>query len=103
MPDSNRSPVRPPQPDTAPSGEDDCHTDCWSLCEKSLGGKGTDFARYCALVVGCMSVPTFSMTPIWPALKIGTSGPSSGASAYCRPPAKATDGVSAVAVSASLA
>ena len=54
--------MRPPQPDVAPSSADDCHTDCWSLCENSLGGKGTERARYCALVVGCTSVPTLSIT-----------------------------------------
>ena len=81
LPASNRSPMRPPQPDAAPSGADDCQTDCWSLCENSLGGSGTDFAVYCALVVGCTSVPTLSGTPIVPALKSGSSGASSGASA----------------------
>ena len=91
--------MRPPQPEVAPSGDDDCQTDCWSLCENSLGGSGTDFAVYCALVVGCTSVPTLSITPILPALKIGSSGASSGAIAYCRPPASATFGFSTVAAS----
>jgi hypothetical protein len=36
------------------------------------------------LVVGPTSVPTFSSTPIFPALKMGSSGASSGASAYWR-------------------
>ncbi len=91
--------MRPPQPDVAPSGEDDCHTDCWSLCENRRGGSGTLPAVYCALVVGCTSVPTLSMTPILPALKIGSSGASSGAMAYCAPPASATFGSSTVAAS----
>ena len=82
LPDSNRSPRRPPQPEVAPSGDDDCQTDCWSLCEKSLGGSGTDFAVYCAFVVGCTSVPTLSITPSLPASNSGSSGASSGASAY---------------------
>ena len=38
--DSARSPMLPPQPTVEPSGDDDCHTDCWSLCENSLGGTG---------------------------------------------------------------
>ncbi len=33
------SPSRPPQPTVEPSVPFDCHTDCWSLCENSLGGK----------------------------------------------------------------
>ncbi len=74
--------MRPPQPDVAPSGDDDCHTDCWSLCENSLGGKGTDFAVYCAFVVGCTSVPTFNTAASCPACQSGSSGDSSGASAY---------------------
>ena len=28
------------QPEAAPSGACDCQTDCWSLCENSLGGSG---------------------------------------------------------------
>ena len=31
--DCSRSPMRPPQPDAAPSGASDCQNDCWSLCE----------------------------------------------------------------------
>jgi hypothetical protein len=38
--ESARSPMLPPQPTVEPSGEDDCQTDCWSLCENSLGGSG---------------------------------------------------------------
>ncbi len=38
--DSARSPRFPPQPTVEPSAPCDCHTDCWSLCEKSLGGSG---------------------------------------------------------------
>src|SRR5262249_30523438 len=38
--DSARSPILPPQPTVEPSGDDDCQIDCWSLCEKSLGGCG---------------------------------------------------------------
>src|SRR4051812_47329168 len=56
-PGANRAPMRPPQPVRAPSGSDDCQYDCWSLCEKSLGGRRTERAEYCALVVGCTSVP----------------------------------------------
>ena len=76
-----RSPMRPPQPDVAPSGADDCHTDCWSLCENSLGGSGTARARYCALVVGCTSVPTFSNTDNCRLPNKGNSGAISGARA----------------------
>jgi hypothetical protein len=37
--------MRPPQPETAPSAAEACHTDCWSLWENSLGGRGTERAR----------------------------------------------------------
>ena len=103
LPATKRSPMRPPQPDVAPSGDDDCQTDCWSLCEKSLGGSGTDFAVYCAFVVGCTSVPTLSMTPRCPASNSGSSGASSGASAYWRASGSGVAGASAVAASASRA
>ncbi len=39
-----------------------CHWSCWSLCEKSCGGSGTDFAWYCALLVGAISGPTLAIT-----------------------------------------
>jgi hypothetical protein len=55
--DRNRSPMRPPQPEVAPSGNEDCQTDCWSLCENSLGGNGTLRALYCASVVGWIRCP----------------------------------------------
>ena len=64
---ANRSPMRPPQPEVAPSTADDCHTDCWSLGENSLGGSGADLLVYRGFVVGCTSVPTLSITPIQPA------------------------------------
>ena len=54
------SPSRPPQPTVEPSVPFDCHTDCWSLCENSLGGSGfaTRFVLwYCASVVGWISGP----------------------------------------------
>src|SRR5687768_13856655 len=38
--ESAMSPSRPPQPTVDPSVPFDCHTDCWSLCENSLGGSG---------------------------------------------------------------
>src|SRR3954471_24539871 len=88
--------MRPPQPELAPSGDDACQYDCWSLCENSLGGSGTDPARYCALVVGATSVPTFSSTAILPASNSGSSGASAGASAYCTPPGRAVAGLSSV-------
>ncbi|HQW67952.1 MAG TPA: aminotransferase class IV, partial [Gemmatimonadales bacterium] len=50
LPEANRSPMRPPQPLTAPSAADACQMDCWSLCENSLGGSGTERAWYCARV-----------------------------------------------------
>src|ERR1044071_3194904 len=37
---SAMSPSLPPQPTVEPSVPFDCHTDCWSLCENSLGGSG---------------------------------------------------------------
>jgi hypothetical protein len=29
-----------------------CHSTCWSLCEKSCGGRGTEPFKYCAFVIG---------------------------------------------------
>src|SRR5450830_737854 len=78
LPLSNRSPMRPPQPDKAPSGIDDCHTDCWSLWENSLGGSLTDLLVYWVLVVGCTRVPTLSSTPSWPPSNKGSSGATAG-------------------------
>ena len=101
LPDWNRSPSRPPQPEVAPSGLLACQKLCWSLWLNNLGGRRTELAVYCALVVGWISVPTFSTTAIRPALQIGSSGLSVGASAYCRPPGSAAAGSSKVAVSAS--
>ena len=103
LPAANRSPMRPPQPDVEPSGADDCQTDCWSLCENSLGGNRTDWLVYSSLLVGCTSVPRLSITAIWPALKIGTSGNNPGASAYWRPAASAMVGASTVPASVSRA
>ena len=102
----NWSPMRPPQPEVAPSGLAACHTLCWSLCEKSFGGKGTDCALYCAKVVGCTSVPTLSSTPILPASNNALSPPICGASAICLPALPSNAGaldVKAVAASASRA
>ncbi len=96
LPAANRSPMRPPQPEVAPSGESDCQNDCWSLCENSLGGSGTERAVYWALVVGCTSVPTLSSVAILPASKIGSSGASPGASAYWRSLGRAVVGLSTV-------
>src|SRR3989442_321205 len=61
---ASRSPIRPPQPSFAPSpsGACACHTDCWSLCEKSFGGSGTLRCWYCVLVVGTTSGPTLATT-----------------------------------------
>jgi hypothetical protein len=99
--DRNKSPMRPPQPEVEPSGSELCQTDCWSLCENSLGGSGTLLALYCASVVGCMSVPTFSSTAMRPASNSVFSGASSGASAIWRAFGRATLGVSAVAAKVS--
>src|SRR5262249_51172517 len=63
--DSAMSPSLPPQPMVAPSLPFDCHTDCWSLCENSLGGSGLATRLvlwYCARVVGWISGPTLSCT-----------------------------------------
>ena len=97
--------MRPPQPEVAPSGDSDCQTDCWSLCENSLGGSLTDLFLYSSLVVGWTSEPTLSTTPSLPASNSGISGASAGASAYwwLKPPEStgAVVGVSAVAASCS--
>ena len=83
--DRNKSPMRPPQPEVAPSGFELCQTDCWSLCENSLGGSGTLAAVYCALVVGWTRVPMLKITPNSPLLKMGIKPLSSGANATWRP------------------
>ena len=49
-----------------------------------MTGRETDLALYCALVVGCFSVPTFARIPSLLALKSGTSGDSMGCSAKVR-------------------
>ena len=95
----NRSPIRPPQPEVAPSGLLACQKLCWSLWLNNLGGSGTELLVYCALVVGWISDPTFSATAILPALNSGSSGAIVGASAYCRPPGSALTGLSTVASS----
>ncbi len=81
LPDWYRSPIRPPQPDTAPSGLDAWKKLCWSLWLNSFGGRRTDLLKYCARVVGWISVPTFSATAIRPASNSGRSGSIAGASA----------------------
>jgi hypothetical protein len=91
--------MRPPQPEVAPSGLLACQTDCWSLCENSFGGSGTERAVYCALVVGTISGPTLSSTPRRPASNTVFNGASSGASANWRPPGKAIVGASTVPAS----
>ena len=63
----------PPQPIAVASGREDCQKAVWSLCEKSLGGSGTDFAVYWALVVGRIRVPMFSITPSLPLLNRSAS------------------------------
>ena len=97
----NWSARRPPQPEVAPSGRDDCQRLDWSLCENSLGGSGTLAALYWASVVGCISGPMLSITPSRPASKTGLSRFIVGARASCRPSGSARDGVSAVAASCS--
>jgi len=44
LPDWKRSPIRPPQPEIAPSGLDACQKLCWSLWLNNLGGSGTFLA-----------------------------------------------------------
>ena len=63
----------------------------------NFGGNGTFLARYCALVVGWINVPTLSTAAILPALNTGSSGANAGASAYWMPPASGVAGVNAVA------
>ena len=99
--ESIRSAMRPPQPVRAPSTLDDCQRLAWSLWENSLGGAGTAPERYCASVIGAISVPMFSITASRPPSKTGLIADSPGASAICRPSGSATVGASAVAASAS--
>ena len=60
---ASRSAMRPAQPvfETALPRRL-CHWSCWSLCENSCGGSGTDPCWYCALVVGAISGPTLAIT-----------------------------------------
>jgi hypothetical protein len=94
--DSTRSPMRPPQPVGEPSGADDCQTDCWSLCENSLGGTGTLRALYCWRVMGATSGPTLSCTAARPALNSPARPVMDGCSAYCTPPGRGVVGLRAV-------
>src|SRR5258708_3521766 len=41
LPDWNRSPIRPPHPEGAPSGLEACQKLCWSLWLNNLGGSCT--------------------------------------------------------------
>src|SRR5580765_5280249 len=97
----SRSPIRPPQPIFAPSpmGACACHTDCWSLCEKRLGGSFTERAWYCARVVGTTSGPTLARTASLPASHCVLNAASEGWNANSCPPCDATAPV-ALAVSA---
>src|SRR5688572_20729123 len=85
--ESAMSPSRPPQPLVEPSLPSDCQTDCWSLCEKSLGGNGLS-ARfelwYCTRVVGWINGPTLSWIASRPASNSDLRPVSCGASAYWR-------------------
>ena len=59
--DATLSAMRPPQPVPRHALETElCHCACWSECEYS--DNGTCPAMYCALVVGCTSVPTLART-----------------------------------------
>ncbi len=100
--ESAMSPSRPPQPLVDPSLPSDCHTDCWSLCEKSLGGSGLATLLellYCASVVGWINGPTLSWIASRPASNSDLSPLSCGANAYCSPSVSTapSSGVSAVA------
>src|SRR5262245_2430239 len=97
----NRSPILPPQPIFAPSpiGACACHTDCWSLCEKRLGGSLTVRCWYCVRVVGTISGPTFASTASLPASHCALNAGSAGWNANSCPPWDATAPV-ALAVSA---
>ena len=101
--DMARSPMFPPQPIVEPSGDDDCQMDCWSLCEKSLGGNGKLIRSapwYWALVSGATSGPTFICTAACPALNNPAKPVMAGFNAYCRPLPSAVLGASRVDVSA---
>ena len=100
--DMNRSPMRPPQPVVAPSAADACQYDCWSLCENSLGGSGTERAMYCSRVVGCTRVPTLCSTAMRPCWNSGSRPvPRLGARAKARPSVLPPEGVSTLPASAS--
>ena len=96
LPAWNKSPMRPPHPELAPSGLEDCQYDCWSLCEKSLGGKLAPPAVYWALVMGCTKLPILRRTLNAPELKRGIKAANSGALAYCCAPGNGVAGLSTV-------
>src|SRR5690606_27998924 len=92
LPASARSPMLPPQPRVEPSAPCDCHTDCWSLCENSLGGSGTLPPKYWRRVVGTTSGPTFNCTAAWPALNSPANPVMDGCSANSAPPGSGARG-----------
>ena len=99
------SPILPPQPMVEPSGEEDCHTDCWSLCENNLGGSGyltRLLLLYCSRVKGTIKGPTLSCTAALPVLNKLVRPFMAGLSANWRPCAKAVVGLSKVAARAPL-
>ena len=55
-----------------------CHCACWSECEYS--DKGRTPALYCALLMGCTSVPTLASTAILPLLNNVCSSGNAGCS-----------------------
>jgi hypothetical protein len=66
---ASTSAMRPAQPDFETLRPRRlCHWSCWSLCEKSWGGRVTAPDWYWALVVGRSSGPTLASTaarPVW--------------------------------------
>ena len=100
-----KSPTLPPQPTVEPSGDEDCQMDCWSLCEKSCGGRGLaarSALLYWARVRGTTSGPTLSWTAALPELNKSASPVMAGFNANWRVTPKASTGaivgVSKVAV-----
>ena len=103
---STRSPMLPPQPTVEPSGDDDCQVDCWSLCEKSLGGCGNSFLLLLlkpARLIGTTSGPTLSCTAALPLSNKLFMAVIDGCNAYWRPLGSGAIELSAVAARSAFA
>ncbi len=89
--------IRPPQPATAPSAANDCHIDCWSLCDIRLVGTGKLRLNRSIFWVGMIRGPTLAITAALPSTYMSRMRLSWGCRAkdlnlrsVLKPPASAT-------------